>query len=285
MGLVLHCVFGEHDLYLLPVAAMLAILACSTTLAMITRARAATQMRMHAAWLTSAGMAAGTGIWATHFVAMLAYNAPFPIAFDPSLTLLSIVLAIGLCGAGFAVMLRPGLSVVGGMLAGLAISGMHYVGMAALEIPARLLWNTPMVAASVLIGASLGGLAGYFAERASSPFYRVLTILCASLAILGMHFTAMAAVHFMPDAEAAPVMRISPLALAAIVTAAAGFILAMAMILALVDAYLADRNAGESARMRAHIADLEATRSALSAALEAAEAASRSSGISGGHEP
>ena len=89
---VLGCIFQQHDLRLVVVAAGLCALACATALSMISRARATTA-RTRTTWLAGAGAVAGCGIWGTHFVAMLAYHAGLPIAFAPGLTILSAIIA------------------------------------------------------------------------------------------------------------------------------------------------------------------------------------------------
>src|SRR5262245_47334698 len=55
------------------------------------------------AWLAMTGLSTGAGIWSTHFVAMLAYNPGLPIAYDPALTLASLVIAIGVTTGGYLV--------------------------------------------------------------------------------------------------------------------------------------------------------------------------------------
>ncbi|HWX89834.1 MAG TPA: MHYT domain-containing protein, partial [Rhizomicrobium sp.] len=99
---VLGCIFQQHDLRLVVVAAGLCLLACATALTMITRARAADAGRARLVWLSGAGAAAGCGIWATHFVAMLSYSAGLPLGFETGLTITSALIAMVLCGAGFA---------------------------------------------------------------------------------------------------------------------------------------------------------------------------------------
>jgi NO-binding membrane sensor protein with MHYT domain len=128
---VLGCIFEQHDLRLVVLAAILCGLACATALSMIARARAVTALRARYGWLAGAGAVAGCGIWATHFVAMLAFHAGVPMAFNPGLTILSAVIAMSLCGLGFALSISRAGGAVGGMVTGAAISAMHYTGMAA----------------------------------------------------------------------------------------------------------------------------------------------------------
>jgi signal transduction histidine kinase len=279
---VLGCIFQQHDLRLVVVAAGLCALACATALSMIARARATTG-RTRMTWLAGAGTVAGCGIWGTHFVAMLAYHAGLPIAFAPGLTTLSAVIAMTLCGAGFAIALRIN-GALGGMVTGGAISAMHYIGMAAVELPARAVWDTAYVAASVLIGVSLSGLALHFAMRRRSRHDYVLSAVFFLLAIVGLHFTAMTAVLYIPDGtHRFSGALMNPFALAIVVAAGAAFIVAQALIVAVVDRHLENRAKGEAQRMREHIVELETTQLALeqtsgelSAALKAAEAASTS---------
>jgi len=279
---VLGCIFQQHDLRLVVVAAGLCALACATALSMISRARATTA-RTRTTWLAGAGAVAGCGIWGTHFVAMLAYHAGLPIAFAPGLTILSAIIAMTLCGAGFALALYVN-GALGGVVTGLAISAMHYTGMAAVEMPARAVWDAGFVADSVLLGVSLSGLALHFAMRRKSPRDYVLSAVLFIVAIVSLHFTAMTAVLYVPDGThqfSRAVMN--PFALAVVVAAGAAFIVAQALIVAVVDRHLENRAQGEAQRMREHIAELETTQHALektsgdlSVALKAAQAASTS---------
>jgi signal transduction histidine kinase len=258
-------------------AALLCGLACATALSVIARARAATSARLRYGWLAGAGAVAGCGIWATHFVAMLAYHAGLPIAFTTGLTILSAVIAMSLCGVGFALAVSRAGGAVGGMVTGAAISAMHYAGMAAVDMPARAVWDMNYVIASVLIGVSLSGLALYFAVRRKSRADYVLAAALFIAAIVGLHFTAMAAVLYVPEGGHLVTGAVmAPFALATVVAASAAFIVAQALMVAVVDRHLEARARGEAQRMREHIAELEATQQALTAASEAAEAASKS---------
>jgi len=281
---VLGCIFQQHDLRLVVLAALLCGLACATALSMIARARAVVSTRARMGWLAGAGTVAGCGIWATHFVAMLAYHAGVPIAFTPGLTILSAVIAMSLCGVGFAVAVSRVGGAAGGMITGGAISAMHYTGMAAVDLPAQAVWDMRYVLASILIGVSVSGLALHFAVRRKSRADYIWGAVLFIVAIVGLHFTAMAAVVYVPEYGhliSGEVM--APFALAVVVAASAAFIVALALIVAMVDRYLDNRAKGEAQRMREHIAELEATQQALteastklSDALEAAQAANKS---------
>ncbi|HEY5347004.1 MAG TPA: MHYT domain-containing protein, partial [Rhizomicrobium sp.] len=124
---VLGCIFQQHDLRLVLLAAVMCFFACGTALAMVSRADEGSR-RARLGWLWTAGAVAGCGIWATHFIAMLAYSPGVPIGYNLNLTILSALVAIVFCGLGFAFSLGRAGGMLGGALAGAAISMMHYIG-------------------------------------------------------------------------------------------------------------------------------------------------------------
>jgi len=280
---VLGCVFQQHDLRLVAVAAVLCLLASATALTMIARARVVGPGRVRLAWLAGAGAVAGCGIWGTHFVAMLAYSAGLPLGFATGLTIASALIAMSLCGVGFALAVMVD-GALGGIVTGFAICAMHYTGMAAVELPARAVWDMSYVIASVLIGISVSGLALHFALRRKTRRDFIMAAGLFTLAIVGLHFTAMAAVRYIPDgSHPAFTHVINPFALAVVVAACAAFIVSQGLVVAMVDRHLAARAQGEALRMRNHITELESTQQALeqtsadlTTALAAAQAASKS---------
>jgi NO-binding membrane sensor protein with MHYT domain len=98
---VFNCLATEHDLRLVVVAGLICFLASLTAINMFHRARSAAT-RARAAWLVAAGAATGCGIWATHFIAMLAYDPGVTIAYGVGLTGLSLLAAAVITGLGLA---------------------------------------------------------------------------------------------------------------------------------------------------------------------------------------
>ena len=265
MLFVLGCVYYQHDLWMLLAAACICIFACITARAMVLRGGASQDMRTRVSWLLGAGMVSGAGVWATHFVAMLAYEISLPLRFDLGLTVLSVVMAMAISAAGFALSFSRVGGAVGGMVVGMAVLTMHYTGMAALRLPAEAVWNQQLIVASILIGVSVGGLAGHFTALPPSRWNNVITVTLRVLAILGVHFTAMAAVKFLPvpDAGAVTPLAMSPTTMAVLVTAAGMFIVGQALVMVLVDRHLSARAKGEEQRLRDHIVELEKTQQKL----------------------
>ena len=98
---VFNCLTTEHDWRLVIVAGVICFLASLTAISLFNRARA-TAGRARAAWVIAAGAATGCGIWATHFIAMLAYDPGVGIAYNIGLTALSLVVAAIVPGIGLA---------------------------------------------------------------------------------------------------------------------------------------------------------------------------------------
>jgi diguanylate cyclase (GGDEF)-like protein/PAS domain S-box-containing protein len=247
---VYACITGEHDLRLVLVAGAICLLAAFTAFSIFEQARRA--KRRPWGWTALAGFVAGTGIWATHFVAMLAYRPNLPIRYDFGLTLLSIAAAVVITGAGWTAALRSGRlgTLVAGTAIGAGIGTMHYIGMAAVNLPGRFAWDEAMVLASLAIAVALSTAA--LAEHRRRP--RLLpwrpALLLAS-AICGLHFTAMAAASIYPDSSlevAAAAIDSSVLTLA--VVAMALVILAIGFLMVLFDRKLASNAIEEARRLR-----------------------------------
>src|SRR6202011_6190748 len=170
------------------------------------------------------------GIWATHFIAMLAFSPGMPTAYNVALTFLSLGAAIMLTGAGLAVALAPtlpGAAWLGGAIVGGGIAAMHYTGMAAFEIEGRLIWDPALVAASIVLGAAVGAVSLPIGLRGPSLKWKLGGALLLTIAICSHHFTAMAAVSIIPD----PTIAVSPAALPAGWLAVAVALASLAIIL------------------------------------------------------
>src|SRR5882724_11877033 len=147
---VYNCIVNDHDFRLVGLAAVICALASFTAMTLLHHVRKSSG-HMRYAWLAVAATATGFGIWATHFIAMLAFSPGIPSGYNVALTILSLVAAILLTGMGLAVSLisnwRLGPWIGGAIVAG-GIAAMHYTGMAAFEIAGIVLWDQTLVAAS-----------------------------------------------------------------------------------------------------------------------------------------
>src|SRR3712207_6377490 len=136
---------GTHDDALVSLSVLIAMVASYTALDLAGRIRASEGWARHA-WLTTAAIAMGGGIWAMHFVAMLAFQLPDTgVNYDISLTGFSFLLPIVVTGISFYMVNRedrgPSALLLGGLLMGLGIAAMHYAGMAAMRMTADLSYD------------------------------------------------------------------------------------------------------------------------------------------------
>jgi signal transduction histidine kinase len=264
---VIDCITRQHDPRLVLLAVVLCLFACCTTLSVIGRARTSVG-RSRVFWIAGGGFVAGSGMWSTHFVAMLAYQPGFPFGFDVTLTVVSIVVAIALCTVGFAIAVIGRAATLGGAVVGLAIGIMHYVGMAALRAPANESWELHTVVASLAVGILLAALGLVLALHARGLRSYFAGALCLTLAICAMHFTGMTAVHFAYDPLVPADANIfNPAAIAIGIAVMAVLILSMGMAMAIGDHRLAHRAALESEVLRANVIKLEAAKAELEQSL------------------
>jgi diguanylate cyclase len=133
---VYNCITNEHDLRLVGLAAAICALASWTAISLLHHVRRSGG-RIRLAWLGVAAASTGFGIWATHFIAMLAFSPRLPSAYNVSLTVLSLVVAIVVTGVGLAIATRrnsAAAAAAGGVVVGGGIAAMHFIGMAALRL-------------------------------------------------------------------------------------------------------------------------------------------------------
>ena len=110
--------------------------------------------RRHARWIVGAGAAAGGGIWATHFIATLAYDPGIAITYDLTLTIGSLLIAVALTVAGLAAASSAAslAAPVGGAIIGAGLAATHYTGMASLELSGQIIWSAGLIVASIVAG-------------------------------------------------------------------------------------------------------------------------------------
>ena len=206
---VYNCITNEHDLRLVGLAVTICALASWTAISLLHHVLRSGG-RIQVAWLGVAAASTGFGIWATHFIAMLAFSPGLPSAYNVSLTVLSLIVAIVVTGVGLVIATRrnsaAAAAAAGGVVVGGGIAAMHYIGMAAFEIEGRLTWNLGLVAVSIVLGLAIGAAALPVGLHRDALKWKALGALLLTLAICSLHFTAMAAVSILPD----PTIEFSP---------------------------------------------------------------------------
>ena len=236
--------------WLVLVSLLVAILASYTAITLALRIRVATR-QLAPAWLIGGGFAMGIGIWAMHFVGMLALTLPIEIAYDVGTTLLSMAIAIVVSTFALHIASRNQVgraALVGaGFAMGIGICAMHYVGMAAIEITPPIRYDPLWVAVSfaIAIAASFAALGVAFSSPRPSGwrrYHRALGAMGMGLAIAGMHYAGMAAAQF-PATAMSGATQVDRGWLAGSVTTITFFVLVTTLLLSLLEARAAARAA------------------------------------------
>lgn len=205
VSIMLTTYYATHyDSLLVLISLLVAILASYTALDMAERINS-TQQKGAALWLAGGAFAMGVGIWSMHFIGMLSFRLPIALGYDLTLTIAS--LAIAVIASGFALwrISQPTLPIralcVSALLMGVAIAAMHYTGMAALRMAPGIDYDPLLFSLSVLIAIAASGAALWiaFTLRKNRPHMkraRALAAVVMGVAIIGMHYTGMAAANF-----------------------------------------------------------------------------------------
>ena len=231
----LFCLTQEHEFWTVLLAALVCWTSCHSALGLLQQARdERTGGRI--VWLAGASLAAGIGIWTTHFIAMLGYDPSIGVGYDPPLTLLSLAVAVATACLALTPAWRatgPTHAALAGILFGLGVAAMHFTGMAGVRVPGSFHWNAPLVVLALVVGCALAAAALALTDRSPrsplgrSPFGRfplgrsplgtsplgtsrpgashpspshprVLAATLLTGAIAGTHFLAMAAAEVVP---------------------------------------------------------------------------------------
>ncbi|HDS1791921.1 putative bifunctional diguanylate cyclase/phosphodiesterase [Pseudomonas putida] len=195
---------GSYSSSLVLISLCVAILASYTALDLTGRIATA-KGRASYLWMGGGALAMGIGVWSMHFIGMLAFSLPIDLGYDLALTAFSLLIAV--LSSGFALWLvsQPSLPCLqlgfGALIMGAGIACMHYTGMAALRMLPGIDYDPALFGASLLIavGASAAALWIAFRLRRHTPYVRQIRGLAAvvmGIAIVGMHYTGMAAANF-----------------------------------------------------------------------------------------
>ena len=196
---------GRYDATLVAVSVLIAIFAAYAALALAARVYAA-RGRFRVVWLAGGSLPVGLGIWAMHFVGMLSFRLPVPVAYAVPTVILSALVPVLASALALFVVSRERVG-TGALLAaavpvGAAIAEMHLLGMAALRVEAGIAYAPPLVAAAwgLAFATALGIL--WFGRRLrgdESPSGRrrkLAAAVAVGAAMAAMHYTAMAAARF-----------------------------------------------------------------------------------------
>ncbi|QXI36534.1 putative bifunctional diguanylate cyclase/phosphodiesterase [Pseudomonas xantholysinigenes] len=195
---------GSYSSSLVLISLCVAILASYTALDLTGRIATAKGRAVYL-WMAGGAFAMGIGIWSMHFIGMLAFSLPIELGYDAVLTALSLLIAVASSGFALWLVSQPKLPLLqlafGALIMGTGIACMHYMGMAALRMQPGIDYDPTLFGASlaIAVGASAAALWIAFRLRQHTPYVRQIRGVAAvvmGIAIVGMHYTGMAAANF-----------------------------------------------------------------------------------------
>ncbi len=200
---------GEYDLTLVALSVLTAIFASFMALEISGHRGRAKGGIEQIVWIFPGALALGGGVWAMHYIGMLAFSLPCGVNYNLIKTAFSIFPGIIASGVALWVISREHASlwllVVGGVVMGLGIGAMHYAGMAAMELDALIYYSPWKFALSIGFAAVLAilALSAKFilhSQAVALPSWAQSLIggVFMGVAIAGMHYIAMEAAYFIP---------------------------------------------------------------------------------------
>lgn len=202
---------GRYDLLLVGLSYVVAVLASYVALNLVGRLRAEQNTQAKIYWLAGGAFTMGAGIWSMHFIGMLAFIMPMPMEYELGWTGASLIMAIIASALALFILQKQNYTVfqlaMGGIIIGLAIATMHYMGMEGMKIHTNIHYLPGLFFLSILIGISAAEAALYLALRSNQGSNRrqfnlkIISALLMGVAICGMHYTGMAAAVFTPNSD------------------------------------------------------------------------------------
>jgi diguanylate cyclase (GGDEF)-like protein len=212
----------HHDLSLVVLSYLIAAGGSYAALEMVERWRSARGTKAYL-WQATSAATLGGSIWSMHFIAILALRIGLPLTYAPGMTLFSLLIAIGVVGCGLQIVSAGASSVricLAGIVVGLGVGAMHYVGMGALRFSGSLAYTPGFWSLSLLVGIAAAIVALWLSLTLQETWQRAAGALVMGVAICGMHYTGMAATVFQGDSGAPVILGLpsGPLAAAVALT-------------------------------------------------------------------
>ena len=198
---------GSYNYALVALSVLIAMFASYAALDLAGRVTVAGG-RIRAVWLLGGAAAMGTGIWSMHYIGMLAFILPIPVAYHWPTVLLSLLAAILASVIALYVVSRPKMgasrAIAGSILMGAGIASMHYIGMAAMRLPVICRFNVSLVVLSVVFAVLISFAALWITfhfrdEKTGIGREKLAGAVVMGAAIPVMHYTGMAAASFTPS--------------------------------------------------------------------------------------
>ena len=187
---------GHYDLRLVGLSVLVAIFASWMALRLASHSNQKSTPALRAVALITGTLSLGAGVWAMHFIGMLAFSV-CAVTYDPAITLWSMLPSIGASALALHLIggreIRPWQLIGGGIAVGAGIGAMHYTGMAAMQMAPILRYDPVTFGVSIIVAVALATLALWVRFQLQKM---LISAVVMGLAISGMHYTGMAAARF-----------------------------------------------------------------------------------------
>lgn len=203
-----NAVGGHYDLLLVALSYAIAVLASYVALNLVGRLRSEHNAYAKLYWLAGGAFTMGAGIWSMHFIGMLAFIMPMPMAYELGWTLSSLLMAVLASGLALFILQKDNYTkaqlAYGGIIIGLAIATMHYMGMEGMKNQMQIHYLPGLFFLSIGVGIAAAEAALYLSlesNKGSNKRQSNLKFISAfvmGIAICGMHYTGMMAAVFTP---------------------------------------------------------------------------------------
>ena len=234
--------------------------------------------RMRAAWILGGSITIGGGIWGIHAVGLLALRLSVPVSYDRSLLIASLLAAVGSATIGLAALtgMRKPRAIAAGVVSGVLLASVHYLGIAALRMPATIEYSIPLVALSLSVAVLL--VLGFVEldirmRRTKSRLtqgQRAVVAMVIGLANAATHYSSVAAARFIPTSG----LPVDPFAIPEVVLLHMAARATVVVLLTIVLGWLVDRGLRE-------LTEYASTRARLAAVLESLDEAVLSMALDG----
>lgn len=201
-----------YDPLLVAISIFIAIFSAFMAFQVATQAARTQSKSRQQIMLLTGSLVLGGGVWSMHFIGMLAFNLCTPVSYQFGLTALSVLPSIAASWVALSLLSQPRIRfpqvLIGGVLVGVGIGVMHYVGMAAMDMAPLLRYDPLIFALSIIVAVILAiialwvrtGLNQFISSSMSTITSNFIASIVMGLAIAGMHYTGMAAARFVKPA-------------------------------------------------------------------------------------
>lgn len=235
---------GGYDARLVVLSVLVATLASYTAFDVVSRMGARRSWRAYG-WLLAGSLALGTGVWASHFVAMIAFELPVDLGYDLATIVSAWVIAVLASAIALNASTRVGHPLrrvlAGGATLTLGITSMHYAGMHAMHVEPGIEYDSVLIIASVAVSFVASVIAVYSVSFVREPRVRggfarkIVASLMLALSISTVHYVGMAAARFVQGSAVANAAALDSMLLATLVGASTLVFLGIALVVSIQD--------------------------------------------------